>query len=109
MTKMKESEYISAQLAGSDVEKIENNLLKSAIELVKASGYDVTKIGTVPHKPMMESVKEHTTAAKDTVVDASKGVGSFFKGLGKITLEKATVAKDAVKDSVHSVVEKGKE
>ena len=98
---MKESEYINEQLKGVSVMEKESSILKAAIDLVKASGYSVTRTDEEPHKSVLKETKE-------IVAEASTGIGHFVRGLGRVTLEKATAIGTTVKENAQTIAEKGK-
>ena len=98
---MKESEFVNASLAANEIVDCENSVLKAAIGLVKAAGYNVTKA-----TDKVET--HHIETAKEVVKEVGTGVGHFMRGLGRVTLERASSVKEAVVSQATAVCEKGK-
>lgn len=102
MEKINESDIVNAQIAGNEMLENENSLLKAAIKLVLAAGYDVVRKGDKPET-------HHIAETKDAVVESAKNVGSLFKGLGKITLEKVSAMGTGIKEGANDLIKKGQE
>jgi hypothetical protein len=98
---MKESEFVNASIEANHIVDCENSVLASAIKLVKAAGYDVSNKKDKPDT-------HHLETAKEVITETATGVGHFIRGLGRVTLESVTAAKNVVSEKTSAVVQKGK-